>query len=526
MTDRRALLAALLALGCRGRQRPTAPDVPAAPPAPDVVVVENDVPAPQDVLIRDLSIEDAPRPAARSGPWRALPRVDLTGALPLGHWDDAPDRDGDELPDPMLAVHWNTVAARCAPSAERPCPAPSPEDLGPDARDGALTLAYVTVYSGDNAGRDAGSGPLGRVVGTRRVWRSSASPRAALRAVEFSEFGAGVIARASLEVVDGVGATDVLEVADVYTGEGAERHAGALLHHCRTATDGAATRGGSVGVSAPSLAPMMFRAAMAHPFSGCAADLAPWEQRVAALFSDGLTVTVTRDVPSPARGGHVAIARVDDEVTAVERGAPGYREPSSDGAVRVVAMERVCRGDRVRWRVGDTGCAGVIPRDDLPVQGCAAADSPLDPTRAQPVAVIAPEGTERATLLFTRGGPLLSASLPTRCRRWTALDAAVAHAGPAPALTAASPDGAQVLVAQGLDLWLARRGHATPLLVNGPASRLPRGTTRALAFLDARTVAAVISTHLVTFTMDVSDEAEGPPEGVFVDGSELRRGPR
>lgn len=521
MTDRRALLAAALALGCR-KPRPPAP---VAAPADIPAVVAMDVPASEDVFIRDLSIEDVPRRAARAGPWRALPRVDLTGVAPLGRWDDAPDRDGDDLPDPMVAVHWNTVVGRCVPaSAARPCPPAASEDPGPAARDGALVIAYLTEYSGDRADRDAGA--VARVVGTRRVWRSSASPAATLRAVEFTEFGAGVIARASLEVVDGVGATDVVEVADVYTGEGAERHAGALLHHCRATTDGAATRGGSVGVSAPSLAPLVFRAAMAHPFSGCAADLAPWEQRVAALFSDGLTVTVTHDEPSPERGGHVALAREGDALRVLARGAQGYREPFSDGAVRVLGMERVCRGDRVRWRAGEASCAGVIPRGDPPVQGCAAAASPLDPTRAQPVAVIASEGAERATLLFTRGGGLLSVALPTRCRRTVSLDEAAPYAGPVPALTAASPDGAWVLVAQGLDLWLARRGHGTPLLVNGPASRLPRGTTRALGFLDARTVAAVISTHLVTFTLDVSDDAEALPEGVFVDPSELRRGPR
>jgi len=237
-------------------------------------------------------------------------------------------------------------------------------------------------------------------------------------------------------------------------------------------------------------------------------------------------VTVTHDEPSPERGGHVALARKGDALRVLARGAQGYREPFSDGAVRVLGMERVCRGDRVRWRAGEASCAGVIPRGDPPVQGCAAAASPLDPTRAQPVAVIASEGAERATLLFTRGGGLLSVSLPTRCRRAVSLDEAAPYAGPVPALTAASPDGAWVLVAQGLDLWLARRGHGTPLLVNGPASRLPRGTTRALGFLDARTVAAVISTHLVTFTLDVSDDAEAPPDGVFVDPSELRRGPR
>jgi hypothetical protein len=485
-----------------------------------------DVPAPQDVFIRDVFSEDVPRRAARPGPWRALPRVDLTGVTPIGRWDDAPDRDGDELPDPMLAVHWNSLAARCMPvSATRPCPAASAEDPGVDARDGAYVVAYLTAYSGDAAEGDGG-GSVARVIGTRRVWRSGSTPAATVRGVEFSEFGAGVIARAAVEVTDGVGATDLVEVADLFVGEAAERHAGALLHHCRTTAPGVAARGGTVGVTAPSLAPLVLRAAMAHPFSGCAADLAPWERRVTALFSDGLTVTVTRDIPAPAHAAHVAIAREGDVLRVVERGAAGYRDALSDGAVSVTGIERTCRGDRVRWRVGEARCAGVIPRDDAPMQGCAAAASVLDPTRAQAVAVIAPENAPQATLVFTRGAGLLRASLPLRCRHTVPLEEAAPHTGPVPALTAASPDGARVLIAQGLDLWLAQRGRTTPLLVNTPASRLPRGTTRALAFLDARTVAAVISTHLVTFTLDLADDAQDPPDGVFVDLSELRRGPR
>jgi hypothetical protein len=179
-------------------------------------------------------VVDVPRPTARAGPWRTLPRVDLTGVTVLGRWDDAPDRDGDELPDAMLAVHWNSVAPRCTPvNALRSCPRPDPDDTGPEARDGAFTLGYLTQYSGDAADGDAGP-PIARVLGTRRVWRASSTPLATLRGVEFTEFGGGVITRAVLEVTDGAGASDVIDVADLFVGAGAERHVGAMVHHCRT----------------------------------------------------------------------------------------------------------------------------------------------------------------------------------------------------------------------------------------------------------------------------------------------------
>jgi hypothetical protein len=521
MTDRRVVAAALLLGGCPRRSPPPAP-----PPA-DVVDVF-DVPAPQaDVPIAtDIpltpDVTDAPRTVARGGPWRNLPRVDLTGITPLGRWDDAPDRDGDELPDVMLAVHWNSVAPRCTPvNALRSCPRPDPDDTGPDARDGAFTLGYLTLYSGDAAEGDAGP-PIARVLGTRRVWRAGSTPLATLRGVEFTEFGGGVITRAVLDVTDGAGANDIIDVADLFVGAGAERHVGAMVHHCRTPRRGAAARGGSLALWDFSLAPLVFRAAMAHPFSGCAAELGPWERDVAAAFSNGLTVTVTHDEPVSARGPRVGIAT--DPLRMVELDAAPEANPLRANDLEVLGVERVCRGDRVRWRVGAQRCAAVIPRDDAPVQGCAGAVSALDPTRAEPVAVVA-HGDAAADLLLTRGQGLLRVTLPRECRRHARLDAAVEHRGEVPPRVAASPGGGRVIVARGHDLWMWSRGRLSPVLVNGPGTGLPRGTTRALAFLDARTVAAVISNHLVTFTFELSPDGADPPELIDAD-AHLLRAPR
>lgn len=521
MTDRRAVVAALWLAGCPRRPPP-------APPPADVVDVfdvaapQGDTPTPEPDVARPADVADVPRAVARGGPWRNLPRVDLTGITPLGRWDDAPDRDGDELPDVVLAVHWNSVASRCTPvNALRSCPRPDPEDPGPDARDGALTLGYLTQYSGDASEGDAGP-PVARVLGTRRVWRAGSTPLATLRGVEFTEFGGGVITRAVLEVTDGAGASDVIDVADLFVGAGAERHVGAMVHHCRTPRRGAAVRGGSLALWDFTLAPLVFRAAMAHPFSGCAAELAPWERDVAAAFSDGLTVTVTHDEPVSARVPRVGVAT--EPLRMVELDAAPEANPLRANDLEVLGVERVCRGDRVRWRVGAQRCAAVIPRDDAPVQGCAGAVLALDPTRAEPVAVVA-HGDDAADLLLSRGAGLLRVTLPRACRRHLRLDAAVEHRGEVPPRVAASPSGGRVIVARGHDLWMASRGRLSPVLVNGPSSGLPRGTVRALAFLDARTVAAVISNHLVTFTFELSPEGGDPPELIDAD-AHLLRAPR
>lgn len=517
MTERIAL-AVLVALGASCRRRAPAPTTA---PAADVGYV--DAAAPQD----DGAIADAPAVAedvvrlrARGGPWRALPRVDLTGVEPLGRWDDAPDRDGDELPDAMLAVHWNSVASRCIPvSATRPCPRADPADLGPDARDGAYTLAYLTRYSGDAPPGDGGA-PVARVLGTRRVHRSSSTPRATLRGVEFTEFGGGVIARAELESVDGSGVTDAIDVADLFVGAGGERHAGAMIHHCRTRGPGVATRTGAVAVSEAALVPLVHRAAMAHPFAGCAADLGPWESRVAETFSEGLTVTVTHDEPLRTHRALEGLAL--EPLRAVDRGSSDDIIPLRANGIALHRVERLCYGDRVRWRVGEARCSAVVGRDDPPVQGCANPISALDPTQAQAVALTAsPEGD--ATLLFTRGRGLLRTTLPRSCGRLRHLDEAAPYRGSLPPGASASPGGELVLFTRGPDLWLWVRGREWPLLVNGPASSLPRGTVRALAFLDAHTVAAVISTHLVRFTLSVSADPYEPPESLELDAAELLR---
>ncbi|MEZ4392689.1 MAG: hypothetical protein R3A48_16490 [Polyangiales bacterium] len=528
MTER-AALALLLALGAGCKRRPPAPPVEVV--ATDVPA-SIDVPAPQDDPLDASEHDDAtdavdapetaPPPRARSGPWRSLPRVDLTGVSLLGRWEDAPDRDGDEQSDPTVAVHWNTVAARCVPvSATRPCPRPDPRDLGPDARDGAYTVAYLTMYSGDAQGVDGGMA-LARVLGTRQLRRSSAMPRATLRGVEFTEFGGAVLARAEVEVVDGAGATDLIDVADLFVGAAGERHAGAMIHHCLSRAPGEATRGGSVAVSDAELVPLVHRAAMAHPFAGCAADLGPWEREVADTFSQGLTVTVTHDEPARPHTPRVGLAR--EPLRAVPWGSGDDQIPLRANGFELDRVDRVCRGDRVRWRVDGRRCSAVVRRDDAPLQGCAAPISPLDPTRAEAVALTAEAGGD-ATLLLTRGGEVLRVTLPRDCAHTHRLPEAVPHRGAVPAGATASPRGDLALFTRGMDLWLWARGREWPMLVNGPSSGLPRGTLRAMAFLDARTVAAVISTHLVTFSLALSDAALEPPDEVDLTAAELR-GPR
>ena len=350
MTDLRIVAAALLLGGCPLRSPPP-------PPPPTDVVEVIDVPAPQEdvrTVEPDVGVAgdvvDVPRPTARAGPWRTLPRVDLTGVTVLGRWDDAPDRDGDELPDAMLAVHWNSVAPRCTPvNALRSCPRPDPDDTGPEARDGAFTLGYLTQYSGDAADGDAGP-PIARVLGTRRVWRASSTPLATLRGVEFTEFGGGVITRAVLEVTDGAGANDIIDVADLFVGAGAERHVGAMVHHCRTPRRGPAARGGSLALWDFSLAPLVFRAAMAHPFSGCAAELGPWERDVAAAFSNGLTVTVTHDETVSARGPRVGVAT--DPLRMVELDAAPAANPLRTNDDRIVTLRKPTGHQGIRGTFG------------------------------------------------------------------------------------------------------------------------------------------------------------------------------
>lgn len=520
-THLRALVALAALLSCR--RRPTPPTD--AAPTVNLAIAMPDVVAPLDAAAHtDATAErPAPRRAPLAGPWRDLPRVSLTQAVTVSAWTDPPDLDGDGLPDAVSAVE--SIGLLCAPSSPRhPCPA-----VDPAAAPEVYTLAFVAVFTSEAPPErtDGDVADQGRLLGVRSVWRSSASPQVSVRGVTFGEFGPGLVARTTLDVASG-GAVDVIDVVDLFAGLGAEHAAGALVHHCARGSDGVVRRLGALSVAMPSYAPLVWRAALSHPYSACPVEPDGLDRALGALLQGGVAARVTRTEPVFSRRP-VALRLDGDALHLEERtGRPpppdaGASDPLTLGDVGHVAMSHGCGVDRLRFTRGAEHCAVLVDRDDPALPGCRERPSPLDPAPPRPVMLRA-EGAE-AALVFARGGALWSLTLPSRCHHGGGhpLDAQP-YEGPLRRGLFASPDGAWTVVDQGLDLWATSRGHARPRLLNPPGGALPRGTTRDLLFTGDRAVAAVLSTSLYEFTLDDVDTGSDAPEALTLDAAEVRRG--
>ena len=79
------------------------------------------------------------------GPWQRLPLARWTDPARLGRWDDAPDFDGDNVPDEVFAMDARGVI--CDP-VHRDIPCPSLDDSGGDAEDGPARVALIARFSG------------------------------------------------------------------------------------------------------------------------------------------------------------------------------------------------------------------------------------------------------------------------------------------------------------------------------------------------------------------------------------------
>lgn len=481
--------------------------------APDVVVPV-DVAAPVDVAVARPPVQRAPV----AGPWRELPQVSLTQSTTVSSWADPPDLDGDELPDTVLAV--DVAGLLCTPAtARRPCPAPDVSSP-PSTR----TLAFVAVFSSESPTTDASTPELGRLLGTRAVALSAVSPTVTLRGVSFSDFGPGILVRTTLDV----GTTDVIDVVDLFAGIGAERPVGALVHHCARALDGTVRRHGALAVSLPTFAPLVWRAALSHPYTPCPAEFDALDRALGESLRGSVAARVTRTEPVVSHRP-MALALDGEHLRLVERhgrGVPpdsGVVDALTLGDVGNVAMSHGCGVDRLRYTRGEEHCALLIDRDDPALPGCRERASPLDPAPPRPVA-LREDDAHDTQLVFARGASLWSVALPARCHHGGGRPlAATAFDGPLPRGLVASPDGARAIVDLGLDLWASARGHERPALLNPPGGPLPRGTTRDLVFTGARTVAAVVSTSLFELTVDDVDDTHPAPETLTIDYAEVRR---
>jgi hypothetical protein len=489
----------------------------------------------------------APVAAARRatpGAWRRLPRVPLANTRTLGRWDDPPDFDDDGLPDPIVAIEYVHGRTPCrAVASDHPCPTAAHDDVQGDGANGSLVAGFVAQFSGDAnpaAAPDAGvAAPAdGRLLGTRRVWLSTASsPHARVSTVEFSEFGPGLIVRTILEADEGPTVTDVVDVIDVFTGLGLDRRAGAIVHHCARFTGRPPTRAAHFSLEDPTLAPLVWRAITAHPYSGCATEVGTLDTALGATFTGDLQLRVQSTVPA---GSHrpVAIAVEAGAPRAVgrnERNAAPWADPLALGPVRVVDMTRGCQYDRLRYERDGHRCAVVVPRSDDPLPGCETHTSPLDPVPPRPL-WLHPHGgvtldggvpSEPIHLVFQRGGSLWETTLPLACGHGEHRAQALPwRGGDVPAGVAVSPSGERVLIGQGDDLWLYTRARRAPYLLNAPGTALPRHEVRAVAFVDEDHAAAVLSNNLTTFELTVPDRDEEIPTSLRVDADEIRRGLR
>lgn len=443
------------------------------------------------------------------GPWQRLPVVRWTESTALGRWDDAPDFDGDGVPDEVLAMDAPLVQCE---SAHRDVPCP-------DAADGPAGIALIARFSAD-----LGAAPLrGRLFGLQR------GSTARVAGVRFGEFGRGVSARTTVVVDRGAGQRDTVDRVDLYLGAGLDRPAGTLVHRCFTSVDGPLQRAGAIAVTLPSESTTLWRFASAHPFSDCATDAVALDAALGRTLARGVRVLDLR-VSAIETHREVRVAVADGRARALEfdrRGDAGFEgDPLALGRVRVVAVARRCDFDLVRYQHEDKSCLVRVERPHTEGRcdpALAAADAWDD---AHPVALVPGADATMPALILQRGGSLVTAQLPARCGTGRETVTAEGFRGAVPVGTPVATDGSIALFADGRDLWLARIGDARPALVNVPGEGLPRGTVRAIAFLDARQVAVVIARSLFEFTLDVPSPMADVPTSLRLDADELYRSPR
>ncbi len=565
-----SVLLGLAALGCRRPRAVPVTDAPtptadAASLAVGVVALDGGtetLAVTADAGLRAEGAADVPRaPLRREGPWRRMAVVTPGPRDLVDRWTDAPDLDGDGFVDELVAIRWS-VDTGCHPD-DRGCPDLDEDDLHGSPTDGPAVLAYLARFSGDPALREApdgGAGPnpaTGRLLSLRRVWqRTGAPPTARLEGVHFSEFGPAVMARATLRLDDLAGATDTLDVVDLFVGPALDRRAGALVHHCVRDDDGAA-RVGALAVQIPSLAPLVWRAATGGPFTGCPTPTAALEASMAEPLAGGVTLEVLEDREIGVQGRVGLVPRGEGFDVAVtlpsthrsRRGRPGQppegptespvdagtpEDPLVRGPMRVLDVTRACAEDRVRYLAGTRRCELRVPRDDGAFGGCAAGASPLDPAPPRALAVLPgdpsvgddPEGEAAPfRLLLARGTRLYGVPLPD-CATGRRRGSARPWVGAVPRGLAASPGGRRALAGIGFDLWMGDPGRSVALLLNPPGGSLPRGTVRALGFETDDTFAAVISAHFVRVRVTLPVLPRTVPDGLVIDPSELRRGYR
>lgn len=527
------MVCAALVVSCSRRPRRALLDAAQVGVAVWDLGVETPPVVPEDVTLVEPRVEptDAapPRRVSRrvTTAWRKLPRFDLRGAHVLGRWEDPPDFDEDGIPDPLVAAQVEASGVRCAaPDARHPCPTPA----GPRA----LTVAFVLTLSGESLAPDAGAASdaatatFGRVLGARNL---PIEVGTRVRGFEFSEFAVALAVRTTLEIDAGLRGSDTLDVVDLFAGDGYDTHIGALTHHCARRDTGLPVRAGSLAVNAPAWTPVVWRAASAHPFSGCATDTATYDRSLGETLRGGVRVRVIETTPA---GAHHR-ARIVTEglnarvVGAHDRGDAARGGPLVSGPLSITDMARGCTYDRLRFVRDGRPCVMVIPRDDAPLPGCAEMASPLDPAPPRPVALVeasAPVdgGTDATRLVFSRAGALYSVEVPFLCKRGNRHRAATPWRGTLPAGAEASTDGERVLIPHGDDLWLAGDERAIPYLLNPPGGVLPRTDIRAAAFLDRDTVAAVFGTLLIRFSIEVPDHPTEVVSETELDRDTMRQG--
>ena len=456
------------------------------------------------------------------GPWQRLPFARWTNPEQLGRWDDAPDFDGDDVPDQVFAMDAQRVL--CEPShPDVPCPRTSEYEGGGDADDGPARVALIARFSADI---DTAA-TTGRLFGLQRVWRSRTPPSARIDAVRFGDFGRGVSVRTTLIVDHGAGRHETLDRVDLYLGTGLDRTAGTLLHHCLRSLDGAFERAGAIAVTLPIETPTLWRFASAHPFSGCETDTVAFDASLGQTLARGVHVV---DLQSSPIEGHqdIRVAITDGHAHVLERdsrnGDAGFAEdPLALGSVRLLGVTRRCDADLVRYQHDDKTCLIRVERPRIEGRCDPSLTAVANFDDAHGVALVPDADPSMPALVMHRGGALLSVQLPAGCGVGRRTVASRAYQGEVPVGTPVSTDGALVLFAEGRDLWLARVGDPRPALINVPGGGLPRGTVRAIAFLDHRRAAVVMARTLFEFTLDVPDPMESVPETINVDAAELYR---
>ena len=291
-------------------------------------------------------------------------------------------------------------------------------------------------------------------------------------------------------------------------------------------------RHGALSVAVPSLAPLVWRAATSHPYSGCAVGVDALDIALGVPLLGEVQVGAVVTARAPANralaiavtGGHARVVPHGD------RDPTTWGDPLAFGPLRVFDMTRGCQWDTVRYERDGRRCRVNIPRHDDPLPGCETRVSPLDPEPPRALWLHAHLGvvldggapTEPLHLVFARGGALWDATFPLTCQGEHRAHAS-SWSGEAPAGVAVSPRGDSVLFGTGDDLWLFTRGRRVPYLLNPPGGVLPRLDVRAVAFVDDTHVAAVLSGQFVTFELTVPAEGGGVPDALALDAAEVSR---